>query len=133
MCLSQKTVEVCKLSAPIIAKYSETITSKLYEKLYENYPKTKEMFGGTSEEQYKQFKSAITLYTKNIDKIKTLDKSTSTMKSEYNTMIEISLLEAIKDVFGDAATGDLIEAWKEAYVLLGDIVISKENELYASA
>ncbi|MFC2057982.1 hypothetical protein ACFLR6_03485, partial [Campylobacterota bacterium] len=76
--------------------------------------------------------NAILLYTKNIDKIKILDKSTINMKSEYNTMIEMSLLQAIKDVFGDAATDDLIESWKEAYVFLGDIVISKEKGLYAS-
>lgn len=133
MCLSEKTVEVCKLSAPVITKHGETVASKLYEKLYEKSPKAKELFGGTNKAQYKQFKSAIALYSKNIDKIKALDYSTAHIDSEYSTMIETSLLQAIKDVFGDAATDDLIEAWKEAYIFLGDIVITKEKELYASA
>lgn len=133
MCLSEKTVEVCKLSAPVIAKHSETVASKLYEKLYEKSPKAKKLFGGTNEAQYKQFKSAINLYSRNIDKIKTFDYSTPDIDSEYNTMIEISLLQALKEVFGDAATDDLIKAWKESYIFLGDIVITRENELYASA
>ena len=133
MCLSPKTVEVCKLSAPVIVKHSETVASKLYEKLYEKSPRTKELFGGTSEAKYKQFKRAITLYSKNIDKIKTLDCSIPHIDSEYNSMIEKSLLQAIKDVFGDAATNDIIEAWKESYIFLEDIVITREKELYASA
>lgn len=133
MCLSEKTVKVCKLSAPVIVKHSETVASKLYEKLYEKSPKAKELFGGTNDAQYKQFKSAIALYSKNIDKIKALDYSNAHIDSEYSTMIQISLLQAIKDVFGDAATGEIIEAWKEAYIFLGDIVITKDKELYASA
>jgi len=133
MCISPKTVEVCKLSAPVIAKHSRTVTSKLYEKLYEKSPRAKELFGGKNEAQYKQFKSAITLYYKNIDKIKTLDCSVPHIDSEYNAMIERSLLQAIKDVFGDAATDEIIDAWKESYVFLGEIVITREKELYASA
>lgn len=133
MCLSEKTVEVCKLSAPVIVKHSETVASKLYEKLYEKSPIAQKLFGGTNEAQYKQFKSAITLYSKNIDMIKTFDYSTPDIDSEYNTMIEISLLQALKDVFGDAATDDIIKAWKESYIFLGDIVITREKELYASA
>ena len=133
MCLSPKTVEVCKLSAPVIAKHSKTVTSRLYEKLYKKSPRAKELFGGTSEAQYKQFKRAITLFSKNIDKIKTMDCSIPHIDYEYNTMIEKSLLQAIKDVFGDAATDEIIDAWKESYVFLGEIVITREKELYASA
>ena len=133
MCLSPKTVEVCKLSAPVIVKHSKSVSSKLYEKLYEKSPKAKELFGGTSKEEYKQFKRAITLYSKNIDLIKTFDYSIPNVDSEYNTMIQRSLLQAIKEIFGDAATDDLIEASKEAYIFLGDIVITREKYLYYSA
>lgn len=127
MCISPKTVEVCKLSAPVIAKHSKAVTSKLYEKLYEKSPRAKEVFGGESEERYKQFKNAITLYHKNIDKIKTFDCSIPHVDTEYNSMIEKSLFQAIKDVFGDAATDEIIEAWKESYVFLGDIVVRRDH------
>ena len=127
MCISPKTVNVCKLSAPIIAQHSKIITSKLYEKLYEKSPKAKEVFGGKSEDKYKQFKSAITLYYKNIDHIKTFDCPIPHIDYEYNSMIEKSLLQAIKDVFGDAATDEVLEAWKESYVFLGDIVIRRNQ------
>lgn len=41
------------------------------------------------------------------------------------------LLKAIKNVLGDAATDDVIEARKEVYFYLGDILIAREKELYA--
>jgi len=52
------------------------------------------------------------------------------VKPEHYPMVGVSLLEAIKDVLGDAATDDVLNAWKEAYFFLGDILISRENEIY---
>lgn len=34
---------------------------------------------------------------------------------------------------GDAATPEVLEAWKEAYFFLADILIAREKELYAAA
>ncbi len=142
MGLSEKTVKICKLTAPILAKHGETVTAKLYEKLYENYPEAKTLFGGALEDQHKQFIGAIMVYANNIDNIKVLNKSVESMtpkhlkkniKPKHYSMVEVSLLQAIKDVFGDAATDDVIEAWKEAYFFLGDILIPREKELYVSA
>lgn len=53
------------------------------------------------------------------------------VKPEHYPMVGVSLLQAIKDVLGDAATDDVIEAWKEAYFFLGDILIAREKELYS--
>ncbi|MEN8727666.1 MAG: globin domain-containing protein, partial [Sulfurovum sp.] len=55
------------------------------------------------------------------------------VKPEHYPMVGVSLLHAIKDVLGDAATNDIIEAWKEAYFFLGDILIAREKELYSVA
>lgn len=141
MRLSGKTIDICKLTAPVLEKHSESITSKLYEKLYENYPESKTLFGGAAEDQHKQFTGAIVLYANNIDNIKVLNKSVESMtekhlktniKPEHYPMVKVSLLQAIKDVFGDAANDDVIEAWKEAYYLLGDIVIPREKPLSVS-
>ena len=53
------------------------------------------------------------------------------VKPEHYPMVGTSLLEAIKDVLGDAATDDVINAWKEAYFFLGDILIAREKDIYA--
>ena len=41
-----------------------------------------------------------------------------------------SLLGAIKDVLGDAATDEILTAWGEAYWLLADVLIARERSIY---
>jgi len=41
-----------------------------------------------------------------------------------------SLLAAIKEVLGDAATPEVLDAWEEAYGFLANVFIAREKELY---
>lgn len=141
MSLSEKTIEICKATAPVIAEHGEAITTKMYEILFTNYPETKVLFGDAPEEQHKILAGAIAAYAANIDNLDVLGKAVEGMakrhvktnvKPEHYPMVGVSLLQAIKDVLGDAATEDVIDAWKEAYFFLGDILIAREKELYAT-
>jgi len=140
MALSEKTIEICKATAPVIEEHGEAITTRMYEILFANYPETKALFGDAPEDQHKILAGAVAAYAANIDNLDVLGKAVEGMarrhvktnvKPEHYPMVGVSLLEAIKDVLGDAATDDVIEAWKEAYFFLGDILIAREKELYA--
>lgn len=142
MGLSEKTMEICKSTAPVLVEHGEIVTAKMYEILFSNYPETREFFGEAPEEQHKILAGAIVAYASNIDNLNVLSKAVEGMakrhvktkvKPEHYPMVGVSLLQAIKDVLGDAATDDVIEAWKEAYFFLGDILMAKEKELYAAA
>lgn len=142
MTLSEKTIKICKATAPVLVEHGEAITTKMYEILFTKYPETKALFGDAPEDQHTKLAGAIVAYASNIDNLKVLEKAIEGMakrhvktnvKPEYYPMVGVSLLEAIKDVLGDAATDDVIEAWKEAYFFLVDILIAKEKELYAAA
>lgn len=50
-------------------------------------------------------------------------------KEMYPT-IGVTLLGAVKQVLGDAATEEVLEAWKEAYFFLADIFIDLEGKMY---
>ena len=141
MALSEKTVEICKATAPVIAEHGEAITTRMYQILFENYPETKALFGDAPEDQHKILAGAVAAYAANIDNLDVLGKAVEGMaqrhvktnvKPEHYPMVGTSLLQAIKDVLGDAATDDVIDAWKEAYFFLGDILIAREKEIYAS-
>lgn len=141
MGLSPKTQEICKATAPVIEEHGEAITSRMYEILFENYPETRPLFGEAPEDQHKKLASAIAAYAANIDNLDALGKAVEVMakrhvktkvKPEHYPMVGVSLLQAIKDVLGDAATDDVIDAWKEAYFYLGDILIAREKELYSA-
>ncbi len=50
--------------------------------------------------------------------------------AEQYPVIGQCLLQAMKDVLGEAATPEIMEAWIEAYQALADIFIQREKEIY---
>lgn len=140
MSLSQQTIDIVKATATPIAVNSEAITTRMYEILFANYPETEILFQNASPDQHKKLAGAVAAYAANIDNLDVLSKAVENMaqkhvntmvRPEHYPMVGVSLLEAVKDVLGDAATNSVIEAWKEAYFFLADILIAHEKELYA--
>ena len=54
------------------------------------------------------------------------------IKPEHYPVVGENLLASIKEVLGDGATDDIIQAWAEAYQFLADILIGREKEIYQS-
>ena len=142
MSLSPKTIEVVKATAAPVAANAQAITTRMYEILFADFPETKVLFEGSNPDQHKKLAMAISAYAANIDNLTMLSMAVEKMaskhvlkkiKPEHYPMVGVSILKAIKDVLGDAATDEVLEAWKEAYFFLADILIAREKELYAQA
>ena len=142
MSLSNQTVSIVKNTAISVSENSEAITSRMYEILFEKYPQTKELFKNADKNQHKRLADAVSAYAANIDNLGVLSKAVEKMaqthvrtsvKPEHYPMVGDALLQAIKDVLGTTATEEVMEAWKEAYFFLADILINREKELYAQA
>lgn len=142
MSLSQKTIDIVKATAPAVKQNAEKITTRMYEILFATHPEVKELFKDADPDQHKKLAAAVSAYAANIDNLAVLSKAVEKMatthirvkvKPEHYPMVGVSMLGAIKDVLGEAATDDVINAWKEAYFFLADILIAREKELYAQA
>ena len=140
--VSPKTVEIVKATAAPVAANAEAITTCMYEILFSTHPELKVLFKDADADQHKKLAAAVSAYAANIDNLAALSKAVEKMaathvrvniKPEHYPLVGVSLLGAIKDVLGDAATEEVIEAWKEAYFFLADILITREKELYAQA
>ena len=140
MSLSQQTIDIVKATAAPIAINGEAITTRMYEILFENHPETQVLFQNAASDQHKKLAGAVAAYAANIDNLAVLSKAVEKMaqkhvstmvKPEHYPMVGVSLLQAVKDILGDAATDQVMEAWKEAYFFLADILIAREKELYA--
>ena len=55
------------------------------------------------------------------------------VQPEHYPAVAEALLPAIRDVLGDAATDEVLDAWGQAYWFLADVLIGRENTLYTAA
>ncbi|MDF2838217.1 MAG: hmp, partial [Paenibacillus sp.] len=55
------------------------------------------------------------------------------VKPEQYPIVGQHLLAAIKEVLGDAATGEILGAWAKAYGVIADVFISVEHSMYQEA
>lgn len=137
--MNETTKAIVKSTAPLLKERGEEITTVMYKHLFTNYPDAKDLFKDAEPDQYKKLAQMVYAYAANIDKLDALTKGISKVAQihvntkilpEHYPWVGESLLKAIKEVLGDAATTEVIDAWAEAYGFLSTVFIAKEKELY---
>ncbi len=141
--LSPQTIAIVKSTAPALQDHGVTITTRMYERLFENAD-IRDMFDQAAQasgEQPRRLAAAILGYAQNIDKLGALSGAVARMvrrhvdtgvRAEHYPHVANALLPAIRDVLGEAATDEVINAWGEAYWFLAEILIGEEAALYAA-
>ena len=142
--ISQQTVNIVKSTAPILKKHGQKITTRMYEVMFEQYPEVKAQFDMSAQangSQPSKLATAVYSYATHIDDLDALqamvDKiahrhvQTQVLPEQYPIVGEC-LLQAMKDVLGDAATAEVMTAWTEAYQALAKIFINREQQIYQS-
>ena len=140
--LSKNTIEIVKSTVPVLKEHGVEITTTFYKNMFANHEEIKGMFNMAKQESGEQPKAlAMTILAaaQNIDNLEALLPAVkniagahvnSKVKAEHYPIIGKNLLEAIKEVLGDAATEDVINAWAEAYEVIGKVFIDVEKDLY---
>lgn len=143
--LDQKTIEIIKSTVPVLEEHGEKITTHFYKIMFENHPELLNIFNHANQKQGRQQRAlAGTVYAaaKYIDNLSVIlpvvnqiaHKHRSLgIKPEHYPIVGKHLLLAIKEVLGDAATDEIINAWEEAYNVIADAFISIEAEMYDEA
>ena len=144
--MKAKTISIIKATAPVFREHGNAITQRMYEIVFDARPDTRQLFATSwmvsSEEGRKQagrLARAVYACAQRIDDRGKLVKAveyiaqrhveTKVLPETY-PVIGQSLMAAIKDVLGDAATPEIIGAWQEAYDALADIFIQREGAIY---
>ena len=143
--LNQSTIEIIKSTVPVLEKHGETITTRFYQLMFGNHPELLNVFNHANQKQGRQQKAlagtvyAAAQYIDNLEAILPVVKQIAHkhrslgIKPEHYPIVGKHLLLAIKDVLGDAATDEIINAWAEAYGVIADAFISVEAEMYDEA
>lgn len=140
--MNETTKAIIKSTAPVLKQYGEEITSVMYRVLFERHPEAKELFKDAAPDQYKKLANMVYAYAANIDNLGSLQKGIDSVAQihvdtkilpEHYPWVGEALLEAIRQVLGEAATDEVMTAWAEAYGFLAQVFIAREKEIYAVA
>lgn len=143
--LTQRTKDIVKATAPVLAEQGFPIIQRFYQRLFEAHPELKNVFNMAHQEQGQQQQAlarAVYAYAENIEDPSSLmavlkniaNKHASLgVLPEHYPIVGEHLLGAIRDVLGAAATDDIISAWAQAYGNLADVLMGLESELYESS
>ncbi|CAE6785491.1 Flavohemoprotein [Paraburkholderia domus] len=139
--LTQRTKDIVKATAPVLAQHGLPIIERFYRRLFDAHPELKNTFNMAHQEQGQQQQAlarAVYAYAENIENPGSLaavlkniaNKHASlNVRAEHYPIVGEHLLGAIKDVLGEAATDEIISAWAQAYGNLADMLMGMESEL----
>ena len=140
--LDNKTMEIIKTTAPVLKKNSEAIGKRFYQLLFSNHPELLHVFNHSNQKRGLQQRSlAHSVYVsgEHIDHLEDMKplimriahkhRALGIMPEQYPVVGE-NLIQAVKDVLGDGATDEIIEAWVKAYDFIANQFIEIEQKLY---
>lgn len=142
--LSQKTIDIITSTVPVLEVHGVAITTAMYKNLFEAHPELLNIFNHANQVKGRQQNAlantvyAAALHIDNLAAIIPVVKQIGQkhislgIKPEHYPIVGEHLLAAIKEVLGDAATDEIINAWAEAYGVISDAFIGNEEEMYAA-
>lgn len=142
--LDQKTIDIIKSTVPVLKEHGVTIATTFYKNMFEQNPEIKPLFNmdkQSSGEQPKALAMMVLSVAQNIDNLPALIPAIKkvsekhcecAVKPDHYPIVGKHLLGTIKEVLGDAATDEILEAWKKAYEVIAEVFIGIEKEIYAS-
>ncbi|MCK9860743.1 NO-inducible flavohemoprotein [Paenibacillus sp. ATY16] len=143
--LNEKTIAIIKSTVPVLEVHGTAITKRFYQLLFASHPELMNVFNHANQRQGKQQTAlANTVYAAAlyIDKLETILPAVKQIAHKHRSLgitadqypiVGQNLLQAIKEVLGDAATDEILNAWAEAYGVIANVFISVEAEMYKEA
>ena len=136
--LNQKTIETIKSTVPVLKEHGLEITKTFYKTMFTNNPEVKELFNMDRQESGEQPEAlAMTILAADnleaiLPAVKKIGSShvNSSVRAEHYPIVGKNLLLAIKEVLGDAATEEVLNAWGEAYEVIAKVFIDVEKDIY---
>ncbi|MBH8602894.1 MULTISPECIES: NO-inducible flavohemoprotein [unclassified Thermoactinomyces] len=139
--LNPASMRLVMESVPFLKQHGEKITTVFYQKLFSNHPELLNLFNQTHQKQKQQQKAlaemvmSAAMHLQNLEAIapaitriahkhRSLD-----VKPEQYPIVGENLLAAIKEVLGEKATPEILNAWAEVYSFLADQFIRIETQL----
>ena len=140
--LTKQQIELVKATVPVLREHGVALTSHFYKRMLSHNPELMQVFNMGHQRagfQQQALAGAVLAYAENIENLPALlgavahiaNKHVSVgIRAEHYPIVGKHLIASIKEVLGDAATPELIDAWTAAYMQLADVLIGAEKAIY---
>lgn len=143
--LNDAQKDVIRATVPVLTENGVALISHFYNRMLTHNPELQQVFNITHQKtghQAKALASAVLAYAQHIDNPAVLMSAVKhighkhasvNIRAEHYPIVGHHLIESIKEVLGDGATHEVIDAWTKAYEQLAQIMIGFENDLFQKA
>jgi nitric oxide dioxygenase len=134
--------QLISATVPVLRENGILLTKHFYNRMFTHNPELKNMFNMGNQQSGKQqtaLAMAVLAYAENIanpgvlmpvvDRIGHKHVSLD-IRPEHYQIVGRHLIASIKEVLGEAATPEIVDAWTAAYVQLADLMSGHEANLY---
>lgn len=140
--MNEQQIALIKATVPVLKENGVLLTSYFYERMFKHNPELKHVFNMGNQKSGKQqtaLAMAVLAYAENIENPSVLmgvvdhigHKHTSLdIRPEHYQIVGNHLISSIKEVLGEGATDELLEAWTIAYNQLAAIMSGHEAHIY---
>ncbi len=141
--LVKDTIAIVKQTIPALQANGEALTVHFYKRMFAGNPEVGELFNPAHQQagtQQKALAGAICAYAQYIDQPEVLTDALELIaqkhaslgiKPEHYPIVGAHLLGSIREVLGEAATDEVIDAWGQAYEFLAHALMRREGEIYS--
>lgn len=142
MSLTPDQVQIIKATVPVLQAHGNTITAVFYKNLLTECPELNNVFNTANQvngHQPRALAGALFAYASNIDNLGALSPAVELICNKHASLyirpddykvVGKYLLEAMKEVLGDALTPEIHDAWAAAYWQLANVFIDREDSIY---
>ncbi|WP_367108848.1 globin domain-containing protein [uncultured Psychrobacter sp.] len=142
---SPKTIEIVKATVPVLEEHGTAITTVFYQNMFAEHPELLDIFNETNQKLGRQqtaLATTVLAAAKHLENLAVLLPEVTQISHKHRALqilpehypiVGKHLLGAIKEVLGEAANDDIIQAWTQAYDEIADVFIQLEDDMYEQA
>ncbi len=139
---SPKTLEIVKATVPVLEEHGTAITTVFYKNMFNEHPELLDIFNETNQKLGRQqtaLAMTVLAAAKHLEHLEVLLPQVTQISHKHRALqilpehypiVGHHLLGAIKEVLGEAANDDIIDAWTEAYDEIANVFIQLEKTMY---
>lgn len=137
-----QTLKIIKATVPVLEEHGTKITTAFYQNMFNEHPELLDIFNETNQKLGRQqtaLATTVLAAAKHLEHLEVLLPQVTEIGHKHRALqilpehypiVGQHLIGAIKQVLGDAANDDIIEAWTEAYDEIANVFIQLEKGLY---